>query len=54
MIEYEEIKKTNTKKLINEKLLKYGTPFTCRNEMKFAEGCEEGEAIVKVKQRLVN
>ena len=28
-------------------------PFTYRNEMRFAEGWEEGEDIIKAKQHLV-
>lgn len=53
MIRYEEVKKTIIKESLNEKLLKYGMPFTYRNEMRFAEGWEEGEDIIKAKQHLV-
>jgi hypothetical protein len=53
LIRYEEVKKTILKKSLNEKLLKYGKPCTYRNEMRFAEGWEEGEGIIKAKRRLV-
>ena len=54
MIEYEELQKSLKKKMLNDKLLRYGTPFIQRNEMRFAEGWEEGEEIMRVKQHLVS
>lgn len=53
LIQYEEMQKSLKKKSLNEKLLKYGTPFTCKNEMRFAEGWEEGESITKARHHVV-
>ena len=53
MVSYEELQKSVTKKSLNEKLLKYGTPFVQKNEIRFAEGWEEGEEALKTTQRLV-
>ena len=53
LIQYEEVQKSLKKKSLNEKLLRYGTPFTYKNEMRFAEGWEEGEDITRAKHRVV-
>jgi len=53
LIQYEETQRSLKKKLLNEKLLKYGTPFTSKSEMRFAEGWEEGESITKTRHHVV-
>lgn len=53
LIEYEEIKKDAKKRSLNEKLFKYGTPFIQKNEMRFAEGWEEGDDKLKIEQKIV-
>ena len=53
LIEFEEVKKSCLKESLNEKLLKYGMPFTYRNEMRFADDWEEGEDIFRAKKHVV-
>lgn len=53
LIEHEELQKQLKKKALNEKLLKFGTPFLQKSAIRFTEGWEDGEEFIKLQKRQV-
>lgn len=53
LIDYEELQKDIRRKILNEKLFKYGTPFVQKNDMRFSEGWEEGDDKLKMDYKIV-